>query len=62
MYLTERGFDMDGMLDFYGAELRGFAEARSGYDCIRTAGEMTWALRAIPGWGTCSPTRRGSTR
>jgi hypothetical protein len=26
------------MLDFYGAELRGVAEGRSGYDCIRTAG------------------------
>ena len=49
VYLTERGFDMDGMLDFYGAELRGVAEGRSGYDCIRTAGEMTWALRDIPG-------------
>jgi MEDS: MEthanogen/methylotroph, DcmR Sensory domain len=49
VYLTERGFDMEGMLDFYGAELRGVAEGRSGYDCIRTAGEMTWALRDIPG-------------
>ena len=49
VYLTERGFDMDGMLEFYGAELRGVAEGRSGYDCIRTAGEMTWALRDIPG-------------
>ena len=49
VYLTDRGFDMDGMLDFYGAELRGVAEGRSGYDCIRTAGEMTWALRDIPG-------------
>jgi MEDS: MEthanogen/methylotroph, DcmR Sensory domain len=42
---------MEGMLDFYGAELRGVAEGRSGYDCIRTAGEMTWALRDIPGVG-----------
>jgi MEDS: MEthanogen/methylotroph, DcmR Sensory domain len=49
VYLTDRGFDMDGMLDFYGAELRSVAEGRSGYDCIRTAGEMTWALRDIPG-------------
>lgn len=49
VYLTDRGFDMDGMLEFYGAELRGVAEGRSGYDCIRTAGEMTWALRDIPG-------------
>jgi len=49
VYLTDRGFDMDGMLDFYGAELRGVAEGRSGYDRIRTAGEMTWALRDIPG-------------
>jgi hypothetical protein len=49
VYLTDRGFDMDGMLDFYEAELRGVAEGRSGYDCIRTAGEMTWALRDIPG-------------
>ena len=49
VYLTDRGFDMDGMLDFYGAELRGIAEGRSGYDCVRTAGEMTWALRDIPG-------------
>jgi hypothetical protein len=51
VYLTERGFDMEGMLDFYGAELRGVAEGRSGYDCIRTAGEMSWALRDIPGVG-----------
>jgi hypothetical protein len=49
VYLTDRGFDMEGMLGFYGAELRGIAEGRSGYDCIRTAGEMTWALRDIPG-------------
>ena len=49
VYLTDRGFDMDGMLDFYGAELQGVAQGRSGYDCIRTAGEMTWALRDIPG-------------
>jgi hypothetical protein len=49
VYMTDRGFDMDGMLDFYGAELRGVAEGRSGYDCIRTAGEMSWALRDIPG-------------
>jgi hypothetical protein len=51
VYLTDRGFDMEGMLDFYGAELRGVAEGRSGYDCIRTAGEMSWALRDIPGVG-----------
>ena len=51
VYLTERGFDMEGMLDFYGAELRGVAEGRSGYDCVRTAGEMSWALRDIPGVG-----------
>jgi hypothetical protein len=49
VYLSDRGFDMEGMLDFYGAELRGVAEGRSGYDCIRTAGEMSWALRDIPG-------------
>ena len=49
VYLTERGFGMDGMLDFYGSELQGVATGRSGYDCIRTAGEMTWALRDIPG-------------
>jgi hypothetical protein len=49
VYLTERGFDMDGMLDFYGAELQGVAEGRTGYGCIRTAGEMSWALRDIPG-------------
>jgi hypothetical protein len=49
VYLTDRGFDMEGMLDFYGAELRGVAEGRSGYDCVRTAGEMSWALRDIPG-------------
>ena len=49
VYLTDRGFDMDGMLDFYGAELRGVAEGRSGYDCIRTAGEMSWAVRDVPG-------------
>ena len=29
--------------------MRGVAEGRSGYDRIRTAGEMTWALRDIPG-------------
>jgi hypothetical protein len=51
VYLTDRGFDMEGMLDFYGAELRGVAEGRSGYDCICTAGEMSWALRDIPGVG-----------
>jgi len=51
VYLTDRGFDMEGMLDFYGAELRGVAEGRSGYACIRTAGEMSWALRDIPGVG-----------
>ena len=34
----DRGFDMEGMLDFYGAELWGVAEGRSGYDRIRTAG------------------------
>ena len=62
VYLTDRGFDMEGMLDFYGAELRGVAEGRSGYDCIRTAGEMTWHCVTSPGWRTCSPTRRGSTR
>jgi MEDS: MEthanogen/methylotroph, DcmR Sensory domain len=49
VYLSERGFDMEGMLDFYGAELQGVAEGRSSYDRIRTAGEMTWALRDIPG-------------
>jgi hypothetical protein len=49
VYMTDRGFDMDGMLDFYGSELQGVATGRSGYDCIRTAGEMTWALRDIPG-------------
>ena len=27
VYMTDRGFDMDGMLDFYGAELRGVARA-----------------------------------
>ena len=43
VYLTERGFGMDG------SELQGVATGRSGYDCIRTAGEMTWALRDIPG-------------
>ena len=32
VYLTDRGFDMDGMLGFYGAELRGVAEGRSGCD------------------------------
>jgi hypothetical protein len=51
VYLTEAGFDMERMLGFYGAELQGVAEGRSGYDCIRTAGEMTWALRDIPGVG-----------
>jgi hypothetical protein len=48
VYMTERGFDMEGMLDFYAAELTGIA-AHPTYPCIRTAGEMTWALRDIPG-------------
>jgi MEDS: MEthanogen/methylotroph, DcmR Sensory domain len=49
VYLTERGFDMQGMLDFYGAELRQVATGASTYPCVRTAGEMTWALRDIAG-------------
>ena len=59
VYLTDRGFDMDGML--YGAGLWGIAEGRSGYDCIRTAGEMTWALRD-PGVEDLLAYERGSTR
>jgi hypothetical protein len=49
VYLTERGFDMESMLGFYGDQLRQVATGRSPYRCIRTAGEMTWALRDIPG-------------
>jgi len=48
VYLGDHGFDMEGMLDFYAAELAGIA-ANPAYGCIRTAGEMTWALRDIPG-------------
>jgi hypothetical protein len=49
VYLGERGFDMEGMLSFYEAELRNVATGISSYDCVRTAGEMSWALRDIPG-------------
>jgi MEDS: MEthanogen/methylotroph, DcmR Sensory domain len=49
VYLTDRGFDMEGMLAFYGAELEQVASGAAAYPCIRTAGEMTWALRDIPG-------------
>jgi hypothetical protein len=51
VYLTDRGFDMEGMLAFYGAELEQVASGAAAYPCIRTAGEMTWALRDIPGVG-----------
>jgi hypothetical protein len=49
VYLGERGFDLDNMLNFYAAELRSVAADTSAYGCVRTAGEMTWALRDIPG-------------
>jgi len=49
VYLGERGFDMEDMLGFYAAELEGVRTGASGYDCVRTAGEMSWALRDIPG-------------
>jgi hypothetical protein len=49
VYLTERGFDMEGMLAFFGDQLRQVASGQSPWPCIRTAGEMTWALRDIPG-------------
>jgi hypothetical protein len=49
VYLTERGFDMEGMLEFYDAELRQVASGASAYPCIRTAGEMSWAVRDVPG-------------
>jgi hypothetical protein len=48
VYLTDRGFDMEAMLGFYQAELQE-AVGGSTDGCIRTAGEMTWALRGIPG-------------
>jgi hypothetical protein len=48
VYLTERGFDMEEMLAFFATELRGVM-ASSTYDCIRTAGEMSWALQDVPG-------------
>jgi hypothetical protein len=51
VYLTDRGFDMEGMLAFYGAELEQVASGAAAYPCIRTAGEMTWALRDIRGVG-----------
>jgi hypothetical protein len=49
VYLTEDRFDIEGMLHFYDGELRQVATGASAYACIRTAGEMTWALRDIPG-------------
>jgi hypothetical protein len=51
VYAGEHGFDMEGMLSFYAAELRAAAAGTAGYDCIRTAGEMSWALRDLPGVG-----------
>jgi MEDS: MEthanogen/methylotroph, DcmR Sensory domain len=36
VYLTDRGFDMDGMLDFYGAELRGIFDAELIVGVLRT--------------------------
>jgi hypothetical protein len=47
-YLTERGFDMENMLGFYAAELQQITEGATG-GCVRTAGEMSWALRDVPG-------------
>jgi hypothetical protein len=48
VYLTDCGFDLEAMLDFYAAELEGIAQG-SAYGCVRTFGEMTWALRDVPG-------------
>jgi hypothetical protein len=48
VYLTDRGFDMEEMLAFFAAELRGVM-ASPAYECIRTAGEMSWALQDVPG-------------
>ena len=39
VYLTDRGFDMEGMLYCYGAELRSVAEGRSDYGFTCHPGE-----------------------
>ncbi|WP_233150031.1 MEDS domain-containing protein [Kineosporia sp. A_224] len=47
-YIPDGTFCLDRMLDFWEAGV-GSAVRRSGYTFVRAVGEMTWALRDLPG-------------
>jgi len=47
-YIPDGTFCLDRMLDFWEAGVGG-AVRRSGYSFVRAVGEMTWALRDLPG-------------
>jgi len=47
-YIPDGTFCLDRMLDFWEAGVGG-AVRRSGYPFVRAVGEMTWALRDLPG-------------
>jgi hypothetical protein len=47
-YIPDGTFCLDRMLDFWEAGV-GDAVRRSGYTFVRAVGEMTWALRDLPG-------------
>ena len=49
-YIPDGTFCLDRMLDFWEAGVGG-AVRRSGYSFVRAVGEMTWALRDLPGVG-----------
>jgi hypothetical protein len=49
-YLADGTFRLDRMLDFWEAGVGG-AVRTSGYTFVRAVGEMTWALRDLPGVG-----------
>lgn len=46
-YLRDGGFSVDAILDFWDASIGGAIS--DGYGFARAAGEMTWALRQLPG-------------
>jgi hypothetical protein len=47
-YLAGGAFSMDAMIDFWDASVGG-AVTDEGFEFARAAGEMTWALRHMPG-------------
>jgi MEDS: MEthanogen/methylotroph, DcmR Sensory domain len=47
-YLSGGSFTIEKMIGFWDREM-GAAVARDGFDFVRAAGEMTWALRGHPG-------------